>query len=70
MTFHKFLVEVDQNFYIHKDELRYGQIVMNILSNMWREKYDNLMERNIDCFYDEKKVPEVLRTLEKEWVDE
>lgn len=70
MTFHQFLVEVDQTFYIHKDELRYGQTVMNTLYDTWKEKYDDLMQRNLSCFYDEKKVPEVLRTLEKEWIDE
>lgn len=33
------------------NQLRYGQSVMNVLYNVWPEKYFEISNSDIDCFY-------------------
>lgn len=72
MTFHEFITKVDNQFYANDMEqpLRYGQIVMNTLHDVWPEKYKELVESECDCFYDKKMVVFVLDRLRKEWLND
>jgi len=65
MTFEEFLKLVDQTY--NHFHWRYGQCVMNVLHSAWKEKYDELVNTDIDCYYDDSLVEQVLNKLEKEW---
>lgn len=68
ISFLHFLKKVD-DFYIQNDDLRYGQSLMNVLYDVWPEKYKEITNSEIDCFYDEKIVRFTIVSLEKEWPD-
>lgn len=65
MTFEQFVSSVDHDF--HTNELRYGQTLMNKLSEVWPEKYKELTHKENDCFYDDSVVKFTLNSLQKEW---
>lgn len=69
MTFEQFLQKIDYKFNnaSYKEQLRYGQYVMNELYNSWPEKYSQIVGSEYDCFYDNRTVELTLNTLEKEW---
>lgn len=78
MTFDNFLKQIDDTFWEHQasrakvsaaNQWRYGQTVMNVLYNVWPEKYNEIRGTDIDCFYSNAKVEDVLDKLEKEWYD-
>jgi hypothetical protein len=75
MTFKKFVDNID-NIYADQgdkpesERLRYGQIIMNELWNVWPKKYHEIMGSDKDPFYCEilhKKPYDLLGELEKEW---
>ena len=66
ISFLAFLKRVD-DFYTQNDDLRYGQSLMNILYEVWPEKYEEINNTETDCFYDEKAVRFTIEQLEKEW---
>ena len=66
ITFLAFLKKVEDLWYQHGD-LRYGQSVMNVLYEVWPEKYEEIKNTETDCFYDEKVVRFTIEQLEKEW---
>jgi hypothetical protein len=79
INFEKFLNKVDDTFLSHQaarskgkikaeNQWRYGQTVMNVLHDVWPEKYQEIKGDNIDCFYSNVTVAEVLDKLEKEWI--
>lgn len=68
MLFNDFLKIVDETYNNHSFELRYGQTVMNVLSKIWPEKYDEMATLEYDCFYDDQMVKVTLDKLEKEWI--
>ena len=56
---------------LHTNHLRYGQIVMNILHDVWPEKYKQLLGTNMDCFYyNDQDTSRVVAYLEREWKDQ
>ena len=80
MTFTEFLSKVDDTFMSHQaarskptepisvsNQLRYGQALMNVLYDSWPEKYFEISNSDIDCFYTNRNVALVLNKLEKEW---
>jgi len=67
ISFGEFLKNVDDFYFEHSFEFRYGQTIMNILSNVWPEKYKELVATKNDCFYDDGMVRPILNKLEKEW---
>lgn len=69
MTFEEFLQTVDNKFHSssYKSQLRYGQYIMNELYNIWPEKYAQLTNSDLDCFYDNGIVRLTLDDLEKNW---
>lgn len=71
MTFKLFLQLIDNKFNsaTYKEQLRYGQYVMNELYNIWPEKHKEIIGSDYDCFYDDTLVQATLFKLEKEWVD-
>lgn len=69
MTFKKFLQKVDYDFCSrsYKNQLRYGQIVMNHLYAIWPQKYNEITNSKYDCFYDDSIAKSTIEKLEKEW---
>jgi hypothetical protein len=79
ITFDEFLKKVDDTFLDHQaarsngkikaeNQWRYGQTVMNVLWEVWPEKYQEVKGSDIDCFYSNATITDVLDKLEEEWV--
>lgn len=79
ITFYEFLQKVDDTFLSHQaarsrgkikpeNQWRYGQTVMNVLWDVWPEKYKETKNSDYDCFYDNSTVELTLNKLEKEWL--
>jgi hypothetical protein len=79
ITFNEFLKKVDDTFLNHQaarsggkikaaNQWRYGQTVMNVLWDVWPEKYQQIHGSDCDCFYDNVTVQHILDKLEKEWI--
>lgn len=83
MTFTEFLKKVDDTFMSHQaarskstynpvavsNQLRYGQALMNVLHDVWHEKYLEISDSDTDCFYTNRNVAILLNKLEKEWYE-
>jgi len=67
LSFEQFLNLVDKVYYENEFELRHGQVVMNVLHQVWPEKYKEISGGDYDCFYDDGTVRFTLNYLEKEW---
>ncbi len=69
MTYNDFINYV--NFMYHNNNtigMRYGQMIMNYLSEVWPDKHRELISTYDDCFYDDQMVSRTLSRLEREWV--
>jgi len=66
----KWEIEIKPN---RHTDVREGQSLMNFLGDVWVEEYKRLSslhyydETNIDCFYNDKLIPNTLTHLEKVW---
>ena len=80
ITFEEFLKKVDDTFLNHQaarsngkikaaNQWRYGQTVMNVLWEVWPNKYREIQGSDFDCFYTNSTVDITLDKLEKEWVE-
>ena len=69
LSFPQFLNKVDDTYNAHPFELRYGQTVMNVLSEIWPEQYSRITGSDYDCFYDDGTTESTLKELEKRWRD-
>lgn len=54
--------------------IRPGQAVMNYLAEVWFAEYKRLSEcdselKKLDCFHNNRTIPETLRHLEKVWIN-
>jgi cytochrome c1 len=60
---------VAQTKAIHKKnkQLRYGQVVMNLLWNVWPDKYKEVTSTDDDCFYNDNLAEKLLNKLEYDW---
>ncbi len=65
MTYSDFRNKIDHN--LKRYGLRYGQTVMNTLSEVWPDKHRELMSTYLDCFYNDNKTDTTLSYLEKAW---
>ena len=65
MNYSEFRNKVDHD--LKKYGLRYGQTVMNSLSEVWPEKSRQLASTDWDCFYNDNKTDILLNYLEKIW---
>ncbi len=68
LNFEQFLNRVDKVYYENEFELRYGQVLMNVLHSIWPDQYKKLSGGDYDCFYDDRTVILTLEFLEKEWI--
>jgi len=80
MTYQQFLQKVDDTFLEYQasrsggkisaaNQWRYGQTVMNVLYDVWPEKYNEIKGTDVDCFYSNSTVNLTLSKLEQEWKD-
>ena len=69
MTFEQFVLKVDNFYYDHSFEMRYGQSLMNMLHQILPDQYDKMSGTDLDCYYDDGIVQFTLEYLEKEWDD-
>lgn len=74
MTFEEFNNNLENEIWIEKpDFIRKGQALMNYLYQVWSEEYNRISaidyydETNIDCFYNDKLIPNTLEHLKKVW---
>jgi len=78
ITFNEFLKKVDDTFLSHQaarsngkikavNQWRYGQTVMNVLWEVWPNKYREITNTDFDCFYTNGLVKLTLDKLEQEW---
>jgi len=74
MTFEEFQTKVDDTFMANQppkilatNRWRYGQTIMNVLHDVWHQKYLEISDSDMDCFYTNRNVDMVLNKLEKEW---
>lgn len=71
ITFNEFLQKVDETFASNqgKNKWRYGQTVINVLYDVWKEKCKEITNTPFDCFYKDSVVKSTLDKLEKEWTE-
>lgn len=69
MTFAEFLIKVDQTFHTNHPDIRYGQTIMNVLSEVWPEQYREISNSDNDCFYYNGNCEYVLNYLENIWTE-
>jgi len=65
MSFEEFLKLVDQTY--NSFNWRYGQCVMNVLHAVDKNKYENLLATENDCYYNDSMVLVTLNKLKTEW---
>jgi hypothetical protein len=65
MSYFEFRNKVDHH--LKQYGLRYGQTVMNTLSEVWPDKHRELTATDLDCFYNDQRVETTLSYLEKAW---
>jgi hypothetical protein len=70
LTFEHFLNRVDKAYYENEFELRHGQVIMNVLYQVWPDKHKEMLGGDYDCFYDDGTVRFTLDYLEKQWNDQ
>lgn len=80
MMFEEFVKKVDNFFMSHQatrskpsepisvsNQLRYGQALMNVLYDVWPEKYIEIRDTVYDCFYSNKHIDLTIDKLKREW---
>ena len=74
MTYKKFAKKIKTEILPNKPNyIREGQAVMNYLAEVWINEYKRLSsvhyydQTNIDCFYNDKLIPNTMKHLEKVW---
>ena len=65
MSYSEFRSKIDHD--LKKYSLRYGQTVMNTLSEVWPDKHRELISTDLDCFYNDNKADTTLSYLEQAW---
>ena len=74
MNFTDFIKKVEDTFMSNQppkvravNRWRYGQTLMNVLWDVWPEKYNEIKDSDLDCFYTNQHVNLTIAKLEKEW---
>lgn len=70
ISFEEFLNRVDEVYLYHSFEWRYGQTIMNVLRDIWSDKYNELTATEYDCFYNDKMAQTTLDKLKRDWPNE
>jgi len=71
MTFNEFIDIINTSYHENDLELRYGQVIMNMLYQVWPEKYKEISHTEYDCFYEDGwsfATSQTLNKLKKEWI--
>lgn len=54
---------------IQRAEIRKGQSLINLLWDVWPKEYNRIIsDNNLDCFYDDGKIDNLLNHLSGSWV--
>lgn len=76
MNYNDFVENWNKNILPNKYKYeRKGQSLMNYLADVWFKEYKRISslhfydEKNIDCFYNDKLIPNTLTHLEKVWTN-
>ena len=68
MNFEHFVCKVDSEFLLNRSAgIRYGQTIMNVLGEVWPEKYEEIIATDFDCFYVDSMAQNTLVKLEADW---
>lgn len=74
MTFKEFKIIWETQILPNKEEyIREGQALINFLGDVWFNEYKRISsvhyydETNIDCFFNDKLIPNTFEHLEKVW---
>ena len=74
MTYKEFKHKWETEILPNKESfIREGQALINFLGDVWFEEYKRISsvhyygETNIDCFYNDKLIPNTWKHLEKVW---
>jgi hypothetical protein len=74
LTFEEFSEKLENDILKNKpDFMRKGQTLMNFLAEVWFEEYKRISSlyyydrTDIDCFYNDKLIPNTLKHLEEIW---
>lgn len=74
MTFKDFeKAWLEEELPIKSTQIRKGQSLINYLAKIWFNEYKRIQQTNangsddVDCFYDDRKIPKTLEYLEKVW---
>ena len=81
MKFEEFLKKVDDTFMSHQaarsdgkisaaNQWRYGRALMNVLYDVWPDKYIDIRDTVYDCFYTNKHIDLTIEKLQREWHEE
>lgn len=74
ITFQQFRENWEKTVEKRPKEYRKGQYLMLLLSKSWPEEYTRISsvhyydEHNIDCYYVDKIIPNILKHLEEVWL--
>ena len=70
ITFQEFKNYVDAQLGLHGyTGIRTGQMIMNYLNRVRPDKYLQITNTNIDCFYDDTKIKDTMKHLERHWYE-
>lgn len=72
LSYNEFILIVNNIYDNTEHDMRYGQIIMNILFQIWPEKYNEISRTEYDCFYEDGwtfATAQTLDKLKKEWTD-
>lgn len=75
ITFEEFENKYFKELDLKPDYMRKGQILMNLLADIWNEEYKNISsvhyydKTDIDCFYNDRLIPNTLKHLKSIWND-
>lgn len=73
ITFEEFINNVNAIYSEKELDLRYGQVVMNVLHQVWPDKYKEISHTEYDCFYEDGwsyATSQTLEKLRKEWKEQ
>lgn len=71
ITFDQFIEKVnsiyEKNKHDYLNSLRYGQTLMNVLHDCYKEKYKEIENTDLDCFYRDDIVEKTISQLKQNW---
>jgi len=65
MIYKEFIKLVDQTS--NNFNWIYGQALMNVLHSVWKDKYNEIYNSELDCYDNETVIPKLLSLIENDW---